>query len=445
MFDPHDLPSQTVGLVLLSLTSVALAAAWLAARRKLRRVLDALNYMSPALSMFDGKARLVLYNRQYLQMYYGGAPVKRGRTLVEILQSRKNAGLFDGDPESHAKQIQDHISTGTGKKFAVRLSNGAIIHSSNVPLPNGGWIATHEDVTERLRLQKEQDDLAERQRRRETVDAMITAFRREFESLLAAFGDSAAAMKSTAEGLASTSDHSARSAESAVGASREVSNGVRNAATVTEDLSASISEIANRIAQANGVVRQAADEAQSTDDDMAALTTSAQKIGDIVKFIQTIAGQTNLLALNATIEAARAGEAGRGFAVVASEVKSLAVQTAKATEAIAAQILEAQGSTASAVESIRRITQRMQEIKLYTSGIAAAIEEQNVSTANIAVNVTAAAQAAQSMAGVLSDVAGAAAQTHASAGTVLDSSQSVEAAIGELRRHVEAFLAEMAA
>jgi methyl-accepting chemotaxis protein len=178
---------------------------------------------------------------------------------------------------------------------------------------------------------------------------------------------------------------------------------------------------------------------------MTMLADSAQKIGDIVKLIQTIAEQTNLLALNATIEAARAGESGRGFAVVASEVKSLAVQTAKAAEAIVGQILAVQGSTASAVDSIRRITQRMHEIQHYASGVAASIEQQNAATSNISSNVASAAHATQTMAEALSDVAGAATKTNLSAETVLDTSQSVEAAVADLRRHVEAFLVSVAA
>jgi methyl-accepting chemotaxis protein len=189
----------------------------------------------------------------------------------------------------------------------------------------------------------------------------------------------------------------------------------------------------------------AVDEAQSTNGEMTMLSDSAQKIGDIVKLIQTIAEQTNLLALNATIEAARAGEAGRGFAVVASEVKSLAVQTAKATEAIVGQILAVQGSTASAVDSIRRITQRMHEIQHYASGVAASIEQQSAATSNISSNVASAARAAETMAEALNDVSGAATKTQTSAEVVLDTSQSVEAAVADLRRHIEAFLKGVAA
>jgi methyl-accepting chemotaxis protein len=265
------------------------------------------------------------------------------------------------------------------------------------------------------------------------------------ETLLKTFGDSAAAMKSTAITLSAASNHTSQCAESAVAASHDASTGVRTAAGATDELSSSIAEIARQIAQTNTVVHMAVDEAQGTNDEMATLAATAQKIGDIVKLIQTIAEQTNLLALNATIEAARAGESGRGFAVVASEVKSLAVQTGKATEAIVGQILAVQTSTGSAVESIRRITQRMQEIAHYATGVAASIEQQSAATSHISSNVASAAQATQSVATVLDDVAGAATQTSMSAEVVLDASRSVEAAVADLRRHVEAFLAGVAA
>jgi len=312
-------------------------------------------------------------------------------------------------------------------------------------MPDGGWVTTHEDVTEQLRLQKRHDDIAEQQRRRGAVDAAIVAFRTEMETLLKTFGDNAAAMKSTAVSLRAASSHTSECAESAVEASRSASNGVNTAASAIEQLAASLAEISRQIVQTNSVVHMAVGEAQSTNGEMRSLAESAQKIGDIVKLIQTIAEQTNLLALNATIEAARAGESGRGFAVVASEVKSLAVQTAKATEAIIGQILAVQGSTASAIESIRRITERMQEIQHCTSGVAASIEEQNAATSDISINVATAAQATQTVTGALSNVAGAATQTNQSAAIVLESSQSVDAAVADLRRQVEAFLSRVAA
>ena len=188
----------------------------------------------------------------------------------------------------------------------------------------------------------------------------------------------------------------------------------------------------------------AVDEAQSTNIEIVNLAEAAQKIGDVVKLIRNIAGQTNLLALNATIEAARAGEAGRGFAVVASEVKSLAVQTAKATEDIAKQILAVQGSTGSAVEAIRNISGRMREISTYASAVAVSVGQQNTATGEISHNVASAARGTNMVVSVLGEVAGAATATRAPAETVLGASQTVESAVGKLRTVVECFLSKVA-
>jgi methyl-accepting chemotaxis protein len=150
------------------------------------------------------------------------------------------------------------------------------------------------------------------------------------------------------------------------------------------------------------------------------------------------------LALNATIEAARAGTAGKGFAVVAAEVKALAVQTAKATDDIAAQIAAVQGSTRSAVRAIGSITTRMDEIQQFTGAIAAAVEQQHASTSEISNNVAAAATGAKSVASVLRRVTGAITDMHSSADTVLAASQAVEKAADSLRGSIDGFLRKVA-
>ena len=415
-------------------------------RLKIRRLTDALNYMSQGLCMFDAAGRIVVRNQQYLRMYkLSPEVVKPGCTLLGLMEHRKQTGFLTRDPRQYVKEILDSIAAGKTSKWMIEASDGRKVHAINEPMPGGGWVSTHEDITEQLRLQQQHDSMAEQNKRRGFIDGVIASFRSEMETLLKTFGDSASAMKSTAVVLSSASNHTSLCAEGAVAASNEAAKGVNTAAIATDELSSSIGEIARQITQTNNVVHMAVEEAQSTNGEMTTLAETAQKIGDIIKLIRTIAEQTNLLALNATIEAARAGDAGRGFAVVASEVKSLAVQTAKATEAIAGQILAVQGSTASAVKSIRRITQRMQEIQHFASGVAASIEQQSAATNNISSNVASAAQATQTMAHILNDVAGAATQTHTSAEVALDSSAAVEAAVADLRRHIEDFLAGVAA
>ena len=251
-------------------------------------------------------------------------------------------------------------------------------------------------------------------------------------------------MRITATSLFGTSQQNSTRAESAVSAFHDASANVETAAVAANELSHSIAEIDRQLAHTSEVVRLATAEAQATDNEIAALSAGAQKIGDVIKLIREIAGQTNLLALNATIEAARAGEAGRGFAVVAAEVKSLAVQTAKATEDIASHIASVQSSTAGAVEFIRRIANRMLEINKSTSSVAASVEQQNGATSEISQSVVSAAQRTGTVVSVLGEVANATAETRSSAETMLSASETVETAVSNLRAKVEHFLAKVA-
>ena len=413
-----------------------------AAHRRLRNAVD---NMSQGLCTFDAQGRIVLVNRRYIQMYnLSPRVVKAGCALRDLIQHRKDTGVFTGDVESYCQKIFDTVGKGHSYQTYVQASDGRVVLAKNEPLPSGGWVSTHEDVTEQRKAEAERAASNEQEHRRVAIDASIASFRPQAEKLLARVADSATAMRATATALFGSSEQTSQRAESAVQAFNEASANVETAAIATDELSRSIAEISRQLTQTSDIVRLATGEARSTDGEIAGLASGAQKIGDVVKLIRNIAGQTNLLALNATIEAARAGEAGRGFAVVASEVKSLAVQTAKATEEIAGHILAVQDSTSGAVEAIRQITARMQEINQYTGTVAASVEQQNSATGEISHNVASAAQGTGQVVAVLGEVAGAATETRSSAQMVRDASQTVESAVANLRSEVEDFLAKVA-
>ena len=361
-----------------------------------------------------------------------------------MLQHKKETGVFTGEVEPYCRKILDEMSRGKEMLHYVQASDGRIVLAKNQPLPGGGWVSTHEDVTEQRHAEQERTAIREQEQRRAGIDAAIATFRPQVEKLLTSVSGSATAMRSTASTLLGFSGQTSQRAESAVQAFHETSSNMETAAVAANELSHSISEISRQLTHTSDIVRLTSEEAHATDGEIAGLASGAQKIGDVVKLIRNIAGQTNLLALNATIEAARAGEAGRGFAVVASEVKSLAVQTAKATEEIANHILGVQDATGCAVEAIRQIAARMQEINEYTTAVAAAVEQQNSATGEISHNVASAAQGTGHVVAALGEVAGAATETRASAEVVRDASQTVETAVANLRLEVEDFLAKVA-
>jgi methyl-accepting chemotaxis protein len=212
---------------------------------------------------------------------------------------------------------------------------------------------------------------------------------------------------------------------SAAGASTQTSSNVQAVAAGAEELAASVGEISRQASDALSISRQAVMQADETSTIVSGLAEAAERIGDVVKLINNIADQTNLLALNATIEAARAGEAGRGFAVVASEVKSLAAQTAKATDDISSQIAEVQGATGNAVGVIEAISQTISRINEISSAIAASVEEQASVTQSISSNMQVAAKGVNEVNDSLSDIAESARSVDEATRKVKDASRAL--------------------
>jgi methyl-accepting chemotaxis protein len=414
-------------------------------RRHNRCLTTALSNMSQGLCLFDGSTRIVLCNDRYIDMYnLSRQIVKPGCTLKDLIEHRIKTGGLRKDAEHYIKAILATRDSGKRKEEVIDMGN-RVVRCVTEPTGDGGWIVTHEDITAQRSAEQKHASLAEQEQRRMAVETAIRSFRERVEAVIGTVASSASAMRGTAAKLSGSSDQASRRTEGAVKTSNDASGNVEAAAAAAEELLSSITEIASRLDQTTELVRVAVTEAQATNDEIAGLAQAAQKIGDVVKLIQDIAGQTNLLALNATIEAARAGELGKGFAVVASEVKSLAVQTAKATEEISGQISAVQSSTSGAVEAIGRIASRMQEINQFASAVSAAVQEQSAATGEISRNVTSAATGTKEIVSLLSDVAGATGGTRSSAQTVLSASEAVETAAVNLRSEVESFLSKVAA
>jgi methyl-accepting chemotaxis protein len=228
-------------------------------------------------------------------------------------------------------------------------------------------------------------------------------------------------------------------------ASGQASSNVQTVASAAEQLASSIAEISRQVARSTENTGRAVGEAHRAGGEIRSLAEAAMRIGDVVKLISEIAEQTNLLALNATIEAARAGEAGRGFAVVASEVKSLATQTAKATEEISAKVGEMQQSTTASVAAVEAIAQTIEEVNEIASSIAAAIDQQGAATREIARNMQEASASTSQVSSNVGGISAAATDTGQAAMRVNGASESVHGQVAMLRQQVTHFLQRLTA
>ncbi|RQH11242.1 methyl-accepting chemotaxis protein [Bradyrhizobium sp. RP6] len=303
-----------------------------------------------------------------------------------------------------------------------------------------------ESMIEARALTSEQDkDRIAKAERAARMEAKIAEFESTVRSALENLAQSANSMQSTAQNMSSTADQSNALVNAVASAAEETSVNVQTVSAGTEQLSSSIQEISRQVVTSAEIAKKAVDEAGATDATVQSLADSASRISVVVDLIQTIASQTNLLALNATIEAARAGEAGRGFAVVASEVKSLASQTAKATDEIRTQIASMQEVTTSAVGAIQGIGRIIGEINDVTTTIAAAVEEQGAATREIARNIQHAAGGTSEVSSNIVGVSTASAEAGAAATEVLSASDALRREADMLRGEIDTFLNDMRA
>ncbi|MCK5556136.1 MAG: HAMP domain-containing protein, partial [Alphaproteobacteria bacterium] len=219
--------------------------------------------------------------------------------------------------------------------------------------------------------------------RAKKVAELVAGFEKVIAVIVNTVNAASTELQTTAEAMSAAAEETSTQSGVVAAASEQATTNVQTVASATEELSASIKEIQGRVGDSNKMAVQASDQANSTNEKVKDLAVAAEKIGTVVNLINDIASQTNLLALNATIEAARAGDAGKGFAVVASEVKTLAGQTAKATDEIAMQIRGIQDATGASVTAIEGITETVEEVKKTSVAISAAVEEQGSATQEI--------------------------------------------------------------
>jgi methyl-accepting chemotaxis protein len=286
---------------------------------------------------------------------------------------------------------------------------------------------------------------AQAESERASLEAVAQSFETRVQGVIANMGASVAEVDQAVQVVEKSADSATETVVSVSKASNAASAEVSTVAAAADELSASVQEITRQVTQSAGIAAGAVQEARRTNDIVTALAEAAGRIGEVVRLISDIAGQTNLLALNATIEAARAGDAGKGFAVVASEVKSLAAQTARATEEIGSQVGQIQSATGHAVGAIQGIAATIDKVNEVVSSISAAVEEQGSATAEIARSARLAAEGNQQVSGLMGEVAQGADETRGAAVRLGVSSKSLRSNSTELGKSVETFLQELRA
>jgi methyl-accepting chemotaxis protein len=286
----------------------------------------------------------------------------------------------------------------------------------------------------------QQAEDTKRLRRAEKMEQLINTFSNSVGTLMQSMGGALHGLNDAAQSLSTSAQQTSGQSTAVAAASEQASANVETVAAASEELFASVREIGRQVESSSQIASHAVTQATDTNDKIEGLARSASQIGEVVKLINDIANQTNLLALNATIEAARAGEAGKGFAVVANEVKSLANQTARATEDITQQIQGIQTETTDAVGAIQKITRTIEDMNAITSSISAAVEEQGAATQEISRNVQEASQGTQEVSSNIAGVSTAANTTKDASDSVFVSAKQLQDEADRLQRDVDDFL-----
>jgi methyl-accepting chemotaxis protein len=393
---------------------------------------------------------------------YSGKPVAvlelvRDTTAYQAVIATARRDLFAGTAAVIAVAIVLALLLGRSMARPVRALTGAVHLLSRgdtgITIPGGdrhdefGTMAQAIEVfrtamvdAERLRREQEEIKIKTAADRRVAMGATADAFEKNVRGVVDRVASAATDMRSTAEVLSTTAEEASRKIIAMAGAAKQAAGNVETVAAAAEELSRSITEIGERAEKSTRIAQDASELAARTEATVDGLARVAQKIGDVVELIKSIASRTNLLALNATIESARAGEAGRGFAVVAVEVKALATQTAEATDEIRQQIGEMQGATEQTVASIREISGTIGEINEIVLAIAAAVVEQTAATGEIAGSVHQAAQGTIEISGNVGGVSAAAAHTGAAASQMLGAASALSQEAESLRQEVVTFI-----